>query len=150
MNPNWLGVISAVLAVVGFLYAYRFAFKKPFKTRVWMVIISSIAAIPGASFAVYYAHLFPEMAWYYEFRSIPGSELMMVFVGVAGGLFATLLPRILLILPLFGVVVVSVVPTLKYLGWGSLYANCELDLRCGVFSNDSKTVRKRCNRNGNC
>lgn len=113
MNPNWLGIISAILAVVGFLVAYRVTVKKSLKMRMGLLVLAGIASIPAVSFAVYYAHLFPEMAWYYEFRSIPGTELLMVFVGVAGGLFATLLPRILLILPLFGVVVVSVVPTLK-------------------------------------
>lgn len=113
MNPNWLGIISAILAVVGFLVAYRFSFKKPLKIRVWLVVASGFAAIPGASFAVYYAHLFPEMAWYYEFRSIPGTELLMVFVGVAGGFFATFLPRMLLVLPLLAVMAISVVPLLK-------------------------------------
>lgn len=113
MNPNWLGIISTILAVVGFLVAYRVTVKKPLKMRMCLLVLAGIASIPAVSFAVYYAHLFPEMAWYYEFRSIPGTEFLMVLVGVAGGLFATLLPRILIILPLFGVVVVSVVPTLK-------------------------------------
>lgn len=113
MNPNWLGIFSAILAVVGFLVAYRFAIKKPLKSRVWLVVVAVIAAIPGASFAVYYAHIIPETSWYYQFRSIAGTELLMVFVGVAGGFFATLLPRLLLALPLFGVVAISVIPILK-------------------------------------
>ena len=113
MNPNWLGIISAILAVVGFLLAYRFALKKPLKMRIGLVILAMIASIPAVSFAVYYAHLFPEMAWYYQFRSIPGTELLMVFVGVAGGFFAALLPRMLLVLPLLGVLAISVVPILK-------------------------------------
>ncbi len=113
MNPNWLGIISAILAIGAFLVAYRFAVKKPLKMRIGLVVLSGIAAIPAVSFAVYYAHLFPEMAWYYEFRSIPGTELLMVFVGVAGGFFAALLPRMLLVLPLLGVMAISVVPILK-------------------------------------
>ena len=86
MNPNWLGVITAILAVVGFLVAYRVAIKKPLKSRVWLVVIAAIAAIPGASFAVHYAHLFPEMAWYYEFRSVHGSEVMMACSDLSGQL----------------------------------------------------------------
>jgi hypothetical protein len=113
MNPNWLGIISAILAVMVFLAAYRFAIKMPLKMRVIFLIIAVIAAIPGASFAFYYAHIFPEMSWYYELRSIAGTELLMVFVGVAGGLSATLLPRLLLVLPLLGAVALSVVPILK-------------------------------------
>ncbi len=113
MNPNWLGIISVILAIVAFLLAYRFAIRKQFKTRVWLVVGAVIAAIPGVSFAVYYTHIIPETSWYYQFRSIAGTELLMVFVGVAGGFFATLLPRLLLALPLFGVVAISVVPILK-------------------------------------
>ncbi len=113
MNPNWLGVISAILAVPAFLVAYRFAIQKSFKTRVWLLVLAAIAAIPGMSYAVHYAHIFPEMSWYYQFRSIPGTELLMVFVGVAGGFFATLLPRLLLILPLLGTLAISVIPSLK-------------------------------------
>lgn len=37
----------------------------------------------------------------------------MVFVGVVGGFFATLLPRLLLALPLLGVMTISVAPILK-------------------------------------
>ena len=113
MNPNWLGVISAILAVPAFLVAHRFAIQKPFKTRVWLFVLAAFAAIPGTSYAVHYAHIFPEMSWYYQFRSIAGTELLMVFVGVAGGIFATLLPRLLLILPLLGSLAISVIPTLK-------------------------------------
>ena len=113
MNPNWLGIISVILAIGAFLVAYRFAVKKPLKPRVWLVVVAGIVAFPGASFAVYYAHIFPETSWYYQFRSIAGTELLMVFVGVTGGFFATLLPRLLLVLPLLGVVAISVVPILK-------------------------------------
>lgn len=81
--------------------------------RVWLVVVAGILAIPGVSFAVYYAHLFPEMSWYYQFRSIAGTELLMGFVGVAGGFFAALLPRLMLVLPLLGVLAISVVPILK-------------------------------------
>lgn len=101
------------LAVAAFLVAYRFAIKKSFKRRLWFTIVAVIAAIPATSFAVHYAHIFPETSWYYQLRSIAGTELLMVFVGVAGGVFATLLPRLLLGLPLLGVLALSVVPILK-------------------------------------
>lgn len=113
MNPNWLGIPAAFLALVAFLATYRLAKKAPLKARVIWALLGMIAAIPGVSFAVHYAHLLPEASWYYQFRSIVGTEFLMVFVGVAGGLMATLLPRLLLFLPLLGVVGFSLVPISK-------------------------------------
>ena len=95
MNPNWLGVVSAVGALIGFFVAYSVFGKPGRKANLGVVLAVLLLAVPGASFAVYYAHLFPEPAWYYEFRSWRGSEFAIVFVGVAGGLIAALLPRAL-------------------------------------------------------
>lgn len=113
MNPNWLGVISAVLAFTAFFAVYRATKDKPIKTRIVLLVLALVGAIPGATFAAYYAHIFPDPAWYYEFRSIAGTELLVVFLGIAGGLFATLLPRVLLILPLLGVAAFSIAPIIK-------------------------------------
>jgi hypothetical protein len=113
MNPNWLGVLSAVLAFVAFFLVYRGAKGTPIKTRIHFSLLGVLAAIPGASFAAYYAHMLPEPGWYYQFRSVTGTELFVVFLGVAGGLVATLLPRLLLILPLLGVAAFSIVPIIK-------------------------------------
>jgi len=85
----------------------------PVKRRMIFFFLALVAAIPGASFAAYYAHIFPEPSWYDEFRSIKGTELLIVFLGVAGGLAASLLPRMLLAFPLFGVAAFSVVPWIK-------------------------------------
>lgn len=113
MNPNWLGVISAILAFVAFIAVYWAAKDKPAKTRIFLSIGALVTAIPGASFAAYYAHILPEPAWYYEFRSFAGTELLVVFVGIAGGLIATLLPRILLVFSLLGVAAFSIAPIIK-------------------------------------
>jgi len=77
------------------------------------VLLACVAAIPGASFAAYYAHFFPEPSWYYQFRSITGTELLIVLLGFAGGVAATLLPRALLFLPLLGVAAFSIAPIIK-------------------------------------
>ena len=113
MNPNWLGVTSAVLAFAAFFVVYRVAKGSPVKKRILLSIFALAAAIPGASFAAYYAHLLPEPSWYYQFRSIAGTELLIMFLGVAGGLVATLLPRVLLVLPLLGVAAFSIAPIIK-------------------------------------
>lgn len=113
MNPNWLGVISAILAFSAFFAVYRSAKDKPTKTRILWSAGALVAAIPGASFAAYYAHIIPESSRYYEFRSLTGTEFLIVFIGIAGGLIATLLPRVILILPLFGVAAFSITPIIK-------------------------------------
>ena len=113
MNPNWLSVLSAVLAYAAFLVNYQAAIAKPFKARVLLSSLALLAALPGASFAAYYARIVPESEWYYQFRSIAGTELLVVFIGVAGGLLATFLPRLLLILPLIGVTAFTIGPLIK-------------------------------------
>ena len=113
MNPNWLAVISAILAFVAFSLVYRVTNETAAKTRSLFALLAIVAAIPGASFSVYYAHIFPEPSWYYQFRSISGTELLVLFLGVAGGLVARLLPRVLLILPLLGVAAFSITPFIK-------------------------------------
>ena len=70
-------------------------------------------ALPGASFAAYYAHVLPETAWYYQFRSLRHTEWLVMLIGVAGGVIAAVLPRVLLTLPLLGVAVLSAVPFVK-------------------------------------
>src|SRR5690606_5198654 len=59
------------------------------------------------------AHIFAEPSWYYQFRSITGTELLIVILGIAGGLIATLVPRVLLVLPLLGVAAFSIAPIIK-------------------------------------
>ena len=113
MNPNWLGVISAILAFAAFFMAYRSARRIATKSKILYLLLAIVAAIPAASFAVYYAHVFAEPSWYYQFRSIAGTEFLMVFMGVAGGLLATLMPRVLLGIPLFGVAAFSIAPIIK-------------------------------------
>lgn len=113
MNPNWLGVISAILAFVAFFVVHRATKDTPARKRIFLATLALVAAIPGASFAAYYAQILPEAAWYYQFRSIPGIELLVVFLGVAGGLVASFLPRLLLAFPLFVVAAFSIAPIIK-------------------------------------
>lgn len=113
MNPNWLGVISAILAIVAFSVTYRMAMRVERKKRDMAALLSVFLALPGASFALYYLHFFPEPAWYYQFRSVPGTEFFTVLLGVCGGLVASTLSRIFLILPLLLVTVFSLAPIIK-------------------------------------
>jgi hypothetical protein len=49
--------------------------------------------LPSLWFAAYYAHVLPEYEWFYELRSWPGTEFLVVFLGCAAGASASLLPR---------------------------------------------------------
>ena len=113
MNPNWLGVISAILALIAFVVVYCVSKDMPARKRIFLALLALVAAVPGATFAGYYAHVLPEPGWYYQFRSIAGTELLIVLLGVASGLVATLLPRMLVVLPLLGVMAFSVAPIIK-------------------------------------
>jgi hypothetical protein len=113
MNPNWLGVVSLVLAIVAFFFAYRAVKPLSFKHRVWIALASVVLSIPGITYSLYYGHWVEVPSWYYQFRSIAGTELMVVWIGVAGAAVAALMPRIFLILPLLGVAVFATVPVIK-------------------------------------
>ncbi len=110
---NFLGIIAIILAIAGFAWSHRCFRAKPLKTRFFACSLFGILAIPSILFAVYYLHILPEKAWFYHLRSWPGSELLAVFLGAAGGCLATLLPRFLLMIPLGLTVVTTSIPYVK-------------------------------------
>lgn len=113
MYPNWFGFLCAALALVAFFVTHRGAQGVAPRTRLWLTLAAILLAIPGASFAGYYAHLIPEPAWYVEFRSWRGSEGMLILVGIAGGVAASLMSLIFKALCFFGVALSTIIPFLK-------------------------------------
>lgn len=113
MNANWLGIAAAALSVVGFLVSYNFASKQIQTPRYAICLLLGLLATPGLTFALHYTGLVPELDWYYNLRSVKGTELLVVFIGLWGGVVAALLPRIVLIIPFVGVLAFSVVPFIK-------------------------------------
>lgn len=116
MNPNWIGTLCAGGALAAFYLSYRWGMTTSKGTRLKFASAASIIAIPAGTFAAYYAGLIPEKSWYYEFRSWPGTEGLLIALGVAGGLTASLMPRRLLLLPLLGTAAFAVAPIVKPLG----------------------------------
>ncbi len=108
--PTWIAVISSI---VGFALAHRCLRAKSFKFRMLALVALGVLAIPTILFAVYYLHVLPERVWFYNLRSWPGSEMSAIFLGGAGGALATLLPRFLLVIPLFLTISTTAVPYLK-------------------------------------
>lgn len=45
----------------------------------------ALLSLPGFSFILYYAHVIREPAWYVEFRSIPGAEMLTALSGLLFG-----------------------------------------------------------------
>ena len=110
---NFFGVAAAVLSVVTFAVAHKRARHRSVSVRIGLLCIFALLAIPSVWFAVYYLHVLGEHAWFYTLRSWPGSEFLVIFLGCVGGLAASLLPRLLLGLPLFAVIAIAVAPYIK-------------------------------------
>ncbi|MBB5039225.1 cysteine peptidase family C39 domain-containing protein [Prosthecobacter dejongeii] len=113
MFPNWLGLICATFALLAFFVSYGAAKRIPVKKRVVWTLTTLVLALPGASFAAYYAHVVEVPAWYYEFRSWPRIEACLILIGIAGGVVASLVGPISRILSLLLVVLFVTVPFVK-------------------------------------
>ena len=108
-----IGSIAVISGIVGFAGSHRYFSTKRLWVRVLACLVFGVFSIPAILFATYYLHIFPEKAGLYILRSWSGSELLTVFLGAAGGVLATLIPRFLLVIPLGLTVVTSLVPYLK-------------------------------------
>jgi hypothetical protein len=113
MFPNLLGLLCAALALVGFALTHRQAKNWPRERIVRWLLVGTLVSLPALYNAAHYLRVFPETAWFYEARSWRGVELLVVAVGPTAGLFAALLPRRLLLLPLLACVGVTWGPFLK-------------------------------------
>lgn len=111
MNP--LGITAVVISLVAFAVTYKLLRSRPLSIRLSFFAGFTLLAVPATWFAVYYLHVLPEYEWFYTLRSWPGSEFLAIFIGCAGGAAAALLHRLLLVLPLFAVLLLTVVPYLK-------------------------------------
>jgi hypothetical protein len=56
-----------------------------------LVALSCFAAMPALLFAAYYLHVLDRSAWFYQFRSLSGSELTAAGIGLLGGVLVGLI-----------------------------------------------------------
>ena len=112
---NTLGLLAAALSIPAFALTYRSSRKRLKAFRQALCGLTLLLSIPSLLFAGYYLRILPERAWFYTLRSLTGSEFLALPLGCAGGAFATLLPRVLLIVPLFAGLFLSVLPYMKQL-----------------------------------
>ena len=54
-------------------------------TRLFLLFVATILAIPGLLFAAYYTKLLGEPIWLYQFRAAPGTELTAAGAGLLAG-----------------------------------------------------------------
>lgn len=113
MNVNLTGLFAVVLSLAVFAMTHRMLQSRPVSFRLRTLLVFGVLALPSVLFATYYLHLLPEREWFYELRSWYGTEFLVVFLGAAAGAVASLLPRGVLILPLFGFMTMALVPYLK-------------------------------------
>ncbi|HSI13374.1 MAG TPA: cysteine peptidase family C39 domain-containing protein [Chthoniobacter sp.] len=110
---NFIGVAATVLSVVTFAIAYQFFRHRSLAVRICFLCGFALLSVPSVWFAIYYLHILGEHEWFYNLRSWPGSEFLVLFLGGAGGVFATLMPRLPLGLPLSVVMALAVAPYIK-------------------------------------
>jgi hypothetical protein len=107
------GALALLASIVAFAGTWRLVKPWPTGRKLLALVLSTLLSIPSLLFAVYYLHVLPEEAWFYELRSWPGSEFLAVFAGCAGGCVASFLPNLLMGFPLFGVIALASTPFLK-------------------------------------
>jgi hypothetical protein len=113
MNSNLTGWAAVCLGVIAFKFAFTRVKPLAPKWRVGWFLLLGICGLPAALFAVYYLHVLPERAWFYELRSWRGSEFLAIPLGASAGCLATLFPRKLLGLILIFSITTAAVPYVK-------------------------------------
>lgn len=106
-------VIALLLSALFFVIAFRQLRHRSRRIRLMALAVLGVLSVPYLLFDIYYLHVLPEMAWYYEFRSWPGTEFLLIFLGAAAGALTALLPRSLGILVLFALAVLAMTPFAK-------------------------------------
>ena len=104
---------ACIASLIAFLVANRLLHSQRNTRKIGAAFLLGILAIPAALYSVYYLHILPEKEWFYTLRSYPASDFLVIFQGAAAGAFATLLPRKLLILPLFCTLALALAPSIK-------------------------------------
>jgi len=113
MHANFLGLGAVALSLVAFKLVYDRLRRRTVVVRVVWLGGLGVLAVPAMLFGAYYLHVLPERAWFYEFRSWTGTEFLVIFLGCAAGAAAALLPRMILVLPLFALLALGALPYIK-------------------------------------
>ena len=84
LNPN--AIPTFLLSFVLFwLCASLTRHARSISSRVSLLFIALVLAIPGTLYVLYYAHLLDNAVWFYRFRALPYSEVAAAGLGVIAG-----------------------------------------------------------------
>lgn len=88
---NWLVIPTLVIALLLFLVGQR-SMKccKAFKGKIAVLVLWLLLGVPGFLLPLYYLHWFDNALWFYEFRSLPFTELTAAGIGLLAGALAEL------------------------------------------------------------
>ncbi len=90
MNPlAWPVLILAALTFWIGVRSEKALKRRP--ARVGFLILAGVLAIPGLLFVFYYTHLFDNAAWFYEFRTLRFTELLVSGMGLGAGFLYSLI-----------------------------------------------------------
>ena len=67
---NVWGGVSVLLSFAAVAVVRRAAGPLPPRSKLWLLFPAGLLALPGASFALHYTHLFPEQSGHFAFRSV--------------------------------------------------------------------------------
>lgn len=91
MSFNLLFIPTLILSIVlFFLSQYVWNRLNSSKSKLVFFAFCLLFAIPGVLFVVYYFHVLDSCVWFYQFRSVLGTELLASGIGLSAGIIASL------------------------------------------------------------
>lgn len=106
MNLNWLVIPTLATALLLFFVGQRSVRRcRRHKGKFAISLLWFVLGVPGFLLPLYYLHWFDNATWFYEFRSLPFTELTAAGAGLFAGALAELVVGPKLVSRLFLVVV---------------------------------------------
>jgi hypothetical protein len=117
MNMNWIVIPTLVSALILFVVGQRSVRRcQSRKGQLGLSTLWLFLSIPGVLLTLYYLHWFDDAKWFYEFRSLPFTELTAAGAGLFAGALSELFRKSKRVSELFllGLLIVGIIaPHLK-------------------------------------
>jgi hypothetical protein len=94
MNVNWLAIPTVLLALLLFyLGCFLFSRLRSRLVRSLFIVTALVLGLPALLMAACYLHFLDRAAWFYEWRSLPMSELSASLAGLFAGAVCAMIRR---------------------------------------------------------
>jgi hypothetical protein len=102
MNINWI-LIPTLVSALGLFFLGRYLWLRHcgYISKGILVFISILCSVPAFLLVIYYLHWFDDAILFYQFRSIPFSELSACGVGLLAGIISVLFKKYRFVSPPF-------------------------------------------------